>query len=441
MAAKTKAELEAEVAKLKAENNDLKAHEGAVATDEAHGPSKAVRRWRAFAATVLVAIGVIIAPTAVVGLWAKTQLESTEAFVNTFAPLASDPDVQNYIADQVVTAIDTNVDIAGITGDVFKGLQGLGLPAQANAALGLLQGPATEGIKSLISQAVHNVVQSDAFSTAVTQALTLSHDQMLAVLQGKPGTAVVLGDNGSIGIATGPLIDSVKKALVDQGMGFANAIPTINTTIVIAQNDQLALLRPAYNLSVAVGTSLPWVALGFVLAGIVVAVNRRRSLFGASLALGIMFTSLATGFGIGRVVFIASVTPKLMPANVAATLFDQLTAHMSATATTLAVLTFAIALVTWFYGLKSATKTRRITNDAIDAVRTFGIDRGVNTGAFGTWLNKWHNWVKLGVAAIAALVILLAWPITPGFIIWTLVNSALVIIVIELLRRPAAAAA
>lgn len=438
MAAKTKAELEAEVAKLKAENTNLKADKKAAKAEaEPVGPSKAARGWRAFAATVLVAIGVIVAPTAVVGAWAKTQLESTEAFVSTFAPLASDADVQNYIADQVVTAINDNVDIAGLTKDVFTGLQGLGLPDQANTALGLLQGPATQGIKSLISSAVHNVVSSDAFVSVVKQTLTLSHEQIIAVLQGKPGTTITLSDNGSVGIATGPLIDSVKQSLISQGMSFASAIPSINTTIVIAQSDQLALLRPAYNLSVAVGNSLPWIALGFVLVGIVVAVNRKRALFGSSLALGIMFTSLASGFGIGRRVFIASVTPSLMPAGVAATLFDQLTARMTATAVALAVLSFVIALVTWFSGLASGAKARRVTTDGIAAVRTFGIERGVNTGVVGAWLDRWVVWVRVGVAVIAALVLVLAWPLTPAFIIWTLVISALVLLLVELLRRPA----
>lgn len=437
MAAKTKAELEAELSKLKAENSSLKA--GASAETDA-GPSKAARRWRAFAATVLVSIGVLLAPVAVVGTWTKTQLESTEAFVNTFAPLASDPDVQNYIADQVVIAINDNVDIAGITSSVFTGLQGLGLPDAANKALGLLQAPATEGIKSLISQAVHNAVSSEAFSNAVTQALTLSHEQMLDILQGKPGTAVVLGDNGSIGIATGPLIDSVKKSLVDRGFAFADAIPSVNTTIVVAQSDQLALLRPAYQLSVAVGNGLPWVALGFVLVGIIVAVNRKRSLFGASLALGVMFTSLAAGFGIGKLVFIASVTPKVMPADVAEILFDQLTIRMSAMAAAFAVLSFSIALVTWFLGLASGRKYRVAAVDAASFLRTAAEKRGITTGKVGAWLYTYRLWIRIGIAVIAALVILLTLPLTVGAVIWALVLSLLAVFLLEVLMRPSVSA-
>lgn len=436
MAAKTKAQLEAELAELKSENRKLKAKKAAPDVAEPTGPSKSVRRWRAFAATVLVSVGVLIAPVAVVGTWAKNQLESTEAFVSTFGPLASDPDVQQYIGDQVVTAIEANVDIAGLTSSVFDGLSGLGLPDAANTALGMLEGPATQGIKSLISSAVHDVVSSDAFSTAVTQALTLSHEQFIDVIQGKPGTSVVLGDDGTVGIATGPIIDSVKQALVAQGMAFANAIPSINTTIVVAQNDQLALLRPAYQLSVAVGNGLPWVALGFVLVGIVVAVNRKRSLFGASLALGAVFTSLAIGFGVGKLVFIASVTPNLMPANVAETLFDQLTARMSATTTTLAVLAFAIALVTWFLGLQSGQKYRTATVDAAAFVRGAAEQRGISTGKFGAWLFTYRVWVRAAIGLLALLVLWLAWPASVGGIIWLVLNSLIALFLVELLMRP-----
>lgn len=441
MAAKTKAELEAELAALKTENQSLKAAQQPVpapAAPAAGGPSKAARRWRAFAATVLVGVGVLIAPVAVVGTWAKNQLESTEAFVSTFAPLASDPDVQNYIGDQVVTAIEANVDIAGLTSSVFDGLSGLGLPDAATKALGMLEGPATQGIKSLISSTVHNVVSSDVFVSAVTQTLTLSHEQLIDVIQGKPGTAVVLGDNGTIGISTKPIIDQVKTELVNQGIGIANAIPAIDTTIVIAQSDQLALLRPAYQLSVAVGNGLPWVALGFVLVGIVVAVNRRRSLFGASIALGAVFTSLAVGFGVGKFVFIASVTPSLMPANVAETLFDQLTARMAATSTALAVLTFSIALVTWFLGLASGQKARTAMVNVSNGIRSAAEARGVTTGKTGEWLFKFRVWLRLAIAVIAALVLVLAWPLTPAVIIWTLVLSLLAVFLLELLARPTA---
>lgn len=439
MAAKTKAELEAELAALKTENQSLKVAQqpvAAPAVPAAGGPSKAARRWRAFAATVLVGVGVLLAPVAVVGSWTKHQLESTEAFVTTFGSLAADPDVQNYIGDQVVTAIEANVDIAGLTSDVFDGLAGLGLPDAATKALGFLEAPATAGIKSLISSSVHNVVSSDAFVTVVQQALTISHEQFLDIIQGKPGTAVVLGDDGTVGIATGPIIDSVKQSLIDQGLSFASAIPSINTTIVVAQNDQLALLRPAYQLSVAVGNSLPWVALGFVLVGVVVAVNRRRSLFGASIALGVMFTSLAAGFGVGKLVFIASVTPKLMPANVAETLFDQMTERMAGTSTALAVLTFSIALVTWFLGLASGQKARTAMVNASNGIRSAAEARGVTTGKTGEWLFKFRVWLRLAIAVIAALVLVLAWPLTPAVIIWTLVLSLLAVFLLELLARP-----
>lgn len=426
-------QLEAQLAALKVENERLKL---GLPKEPAAQLSKGGRRWRAAAAVVLVAIGVVLTPVAVVGSWARSQLADTSSFVNTFAPLADDPAVQRYLANQLTTTINNSIDIDGITQNLFSSLGNLDLPSQASQALGMLEGPAVEGLRMIISRSVDRVVSSDVFRDAVRQSLRLSHEQFIKVVQGAPGTTLVLSDSGSVGIAIGPLIEQVRSQLLAQGIRIANLIPTVNTTIVVAQSDQLALLRPAYQLSVAVGGGLPWVALGFVLLGVFVAVNRRRALFGSALALGVVCGSLAAGFGIAQLVFVVSVAPTIMPADVAVALFAQLTAHMATTAIALSVVCFAIAAVTWYLALSSGQRLRTFVGKLVGSLRDRLTRYGMNTGRFGAWLETSRFVLRWVIGAAAAAAVLLAWPITGWFVFWTVLLALLALLLLELLRRP-----
>ncbi|MEC5149020.1 hypothetical protein [Cryobacterium sp. GrIS_2_6] len=56
-------------------------------------PSRAALRLRAFCAALLIAVGVILAPVAVVVAWTKTEVTDTGRFVTTLSPLVDDPGI------------------------------------------------------------------------------------------------------------------------------------------------------------------------------------------------------------------------------------------------------------------------------------------------------------------------------------------------------------
>lgn len=67
-------------------------------------PPRPRQRWRSLVATLLIVIGCILAPLAGVAVWAKNQVTDTDRYVATVAPLASDPAIQNAVADKVTAA-------------------------------------------------------------------------------------------------------------------------------------------------------------------------------------------------------------------------------------------------------------------------------------------------------------------------------------------------
>jgi len=73
------------------------------------------QRWRTILAVVLIVVGCVLAPLAGVAVWARNQVTNTDRYVRTVAPLASDPAIQQAIADQITTQIFTYLDVRGLT--------------------------------------------------------------------------------------------------------------------------------------------------------------------------------------------------------------------------------------------------------------------------------------------------------------------------------------
>ena len=423
-----------EVEALRARVADLEAKQapGAVAPGRAAGRARSAFAW------LLITVAAILAPVAVLGSWARAELVDTERFVQTFAPLAQEPEVQAFVTQQVVEAIDENVDIDGTVGDLLDGLSELGLPPDAQNAVVLLKGPAAAGVKSLIGTSVEGVVASEQFAQLWQVTLRETHSRAIGVIQGDPNTALQLSDDGTLSIELGTVITQVKGSLVGQGFGFAQQIPVVEKSIPVLASDSLILVRVLYQVAVSAGYWLPWVVLALIAIGLTVARNRTRALAWTGASLAVSFGLLAAGLGIGRGFFIGTVSPSVMPGATAGVLFDQLTAMISAVLLALITLSVFIAIGAWFYGTSRPARAFRAAGDRVfAAVRASFARNGLNTGGFGRAVERWRSAIIVATAAIGVIFIFLNRPTTLGSVIGTAVVVLLVILLVEILRRPA----
>lgn len=445
MAGGNEAELEARIAALEAENAALRADR--VGGDVGGGADAAAsvdvrparRRWgRTAAAVVLVVVGLLLAPVAVISAWARLELVDTDRFVATFAPLAEDPAVQAYIGDQVTAAIEEQVDIPALTSDLFDGLQSLNLPPRAQDALGLLEGPATQGLQALVSGVVDRVVESPAFADVWATALRVSHRQFVAAIQGDPDAALSVGGDGTLSVQLGPVIEAVKDRLEQQGVGFAASIPVVEKSIVVAQNDAFVLVQTVYALAVAAGTWLPWITLALLIAGVLVAKRRATALVWTGGGLALTMLILASGVGIGRAFFIGAVSPSIMPSDTATAVYDGLVELMLSTILALFVLALFVAVIAWLSGpWRPARATRGLFHAGFSSIRRSAGAHGVTTGSFGIGLDRWRVAAYVVIAVVASIVVLFNRPVTVSFVVWTVIIALLAVAVVELLRRPA----
>ncbi|WP_417561664.1 hypothetical protein [Microbacterium sp.] len=433
------AALRSRVAELEAQNRALAA--GGPAAASTPPPARRPRRWRTPVSVVAIVLAAVLVPIAVLGTWIRVQLIDTDTFVATFAPLADDPAVQSFVADQAITAINDNVDINSMIDNAFDGLSQLNLPSQAKDALGLLRVPAQQGVQSLIDQAVNGLVASPAFADIWEQALRQAHSRAIAIIQGQPGTAIDLDQNGTLSINLGVVVEKVKAELQKQGVGIADMIPQIDKTIPITTSDSFVLIRSLYQVAVAAGYWLGWVVLGLVAVGIAVARNRGRAVawIGAGFAISLLL--LAAGLGTGRLFFVGSVSPSLMPAATANVVFHQVTGLMVSTIAALVMLSVLVMIGGWLAGRSSsAQKTRGAVDGVFGHARRFFDAQGMDTRGFGRWLDRWRVPVMIAVVVIATLAVFATRPVTTAAVVIAVVCIVVAVILIELLRRPPAEA-
>ncbi|SDT26348.1 hypothetical protein [Microlunatus soli] len=436
----TSHQLRERIAQLEAENRTLR--ERSVPTPESLAPSAPPvlsRRGRGWAvlSLCLIIVGCVLAPLSVVTVWARATLVDTDRFVATYAPLANSLVVQDYVIDQSVTVIDQKVDIDLLTANLIDGIKDLGTGPRANAALDALQGPAASGLKNLIRSGVTEFVRSDAFAQTWQQALRISHTQLMATVRDDPQAILKAQQDGTIGIQLGPIIDRVKRSLIDRGITVASRIPSVNKTIPIAQADQIGTVQAGYRVVIALGAWLPWVCLLFLVAGVVVARRRTRALVGTGVGFALAMLVLLLGFFVGRTVVAASLPPSLAPGNVTDLLYTTATHAMRDTAIAGLVLGIAVALVGWFGGpFTSSQRIRGGYLSGVDHLRRRVEDRGVSTGKVGEWIYAQRLLIRIVIAVVVAAIILLNRPLAVSTIVATGLIAIGVLIILSLVERP-----
>ncbi|UXW85855.1 hypothetical protein NFX31_16895 [Microbacterium azadirachtae] len=422
----------ARIARLEAENDALR-------RGIAHGAGS---RWRSAASAVLIVIGLLLGSVSAVTSYARDLLTDTDQFVATFAPLAADPAVQSVLVRATNDVIDQQVDIPGLTADVFDGLRSLDLPPRASTALGLLEAPVAQGARNLVRGMVENVITSPAFSDIWNQALRVSHAQAVAALQGDPGSAVVAGTDGALTLQLGPILEGVRTRLLAEGVTFAQGIPTTDRSIVLVHDASLGTAVAAYGIVVTVSAWLPWVALALLVAGVVVARRRRRAVLAAGVAAVVIMVALLAAVAVGRAVGIGALASNgsvITPAA-AGDVFDQITQPLTQRLLALGLLALVIALVAWVVGAsRPAIALRAAGGRLASAARPGGggSDATAPGARLGVWIDRSHRGILIVVALVAAAVVLLVHPLTAWLVLWVLLGAVLVLIAVELLRRPA----
>ena len=424
-----------EVAELRAEIERLKAER----TTAAPPPRERTGWWRPVVVTVVVVVVAVLTPLGVVARWAHNEVADTDRYVESVAPLGSDPAVQAAVTNRITTEIVTRLQIEAVTEQAIQALSERGLPPLAATSLQALGGPLSDAIEGFIHDQVATLVESDAFQTAWEEANRQAHTQMVAVLTGKDSDLVEISDNAvSVNLAT--VIEAVKGQLVDRGFTLAERLPTVDAQFTIFQSDDITKAQNAFRLLSALNTWLPIVVLVLLAAAVALARNRRTTLIAAMLAVSASMLLLGFLLNTFRVVYLDAL-PGDVDHAAAGAIYDTLVWFIRLNLRAILVLTLAVAFIAWVSGpALTAARLRTGTGRAIGSVRGGGERMGLDTGRFGVFLHV-NKAVLRGVVLGAALLLYaMADHPTGGFTIGLLAVAAVVLLVVELLSRPPAAA-
>jgi hypothetical protein len=389
---------------------------------------------RAWLAGILIVLGVVITPAAILTHWATAQVTSTQRFVETLSPLASNPAVQNTVITEVTTAIESQVNIDDITSSLLGGLgTALNLPDSAKKALGLVANPLANGVKSLLTDVVTKAVQSDAFQTAWTKTLTITQEQAVDLLSGNGKSVLTLSNDGTLSLPLGPIISDLQTDMVNKGVAFANLIPVIDTTITIAKVPELATARVIYQLGTGAGTWLPWIALALLVVGVSVANKRARALFATGLTLAILMVIMGIALAVSKVFITATVKPAY--STTASVIYDAVISYAAVVIVAVALIGVIAAKVGWAYGDSAgAARLRAWFNKQFDTVRgLLGRDDAsfnrvteqlhsfryviraiiiVGLAAATLAISPLNGWAVIGFTALALLLLAIVEPFT-----------------------------
>ena len=430
----------AELQRLRAEVTTLRS-QAQQAAAAGSGRSAAVgrgarQRWRTIVATLLIVVACVLAPLSVVAVWTRNQVTDTDRYVATVTPLASDPAIQNAIADQITAQVFTYIDIQGLTTQAVDALAGRGLRPEVASQLQAFAVPIANGVQSFTRSQVGKVVESDAFADAWIQANRVAHAELVKALTGEGGGAVTV-ENDTVSLNLSAFIQTVKQRLVDSGFTLAARIPEVNASFVLFQSADITRARNAFNLLNTLGIWLPIIALVLLVIGVYVAKDHRRALVGAGLGVAAAMVVLALALAVFRSIYLDAVPAAVLPHDAAAVLYDTIVRFLRLGLRTILVLALVVAAGAFLSGQSvTAVRTRQGLTGAIGWLQGSAEQAGWRTGPVGTWVFAHKRALRIGAVTAAALT-LVFWGRPTGKVVIGLAVALLVALaVIEFLGRP-----
>jgi hypothetical protein len=319
-------------------------------TDSPKGTARPRRRWRGLLATLLLVLAGVLAPIAIVAAYAKAQITDTGRYVETVAPLASDPAIQSYAADTLTTELFQQVDVQQYVTDV--------LPERAQ----VLGAPITTAVQAFTRGATLRVLESDQFQQVWVQANRRAHEKLVKVLTGDGG-AVVVSRDGAVDVDLAAVLGQVKERLQAAGVTAFDDVSTdgADTSITLFRSESLYQARSAVGFVEGLALVLPVIVFGFVLAAVWLSRNRRRAfVWGAvSLTLGVLV--LAVFLAVARGLYLDAAAGADLPEPAASAMYDALLRSLHTVIRNILLLSLVVVLVALYIGPSRPARALRAT--------------------------------------------------------------------------------
>ena len=364
-----------------------------------------------------------------VARYARDEVINTDEYVATVTPLASDPAIQNAIANRVSGAVIEKLDLPKLINDLAAAT---GRP-RADEIASAIAGPVTDAVEGFVNKAVLKFVQSPKFATLWVNVNTKAHTQLSAVLTGE-GTDVVKTQGDQIIIEVGPIVEQVKQDLVNSGLSVASKIPSVSVQVPVATVENLPAIQSYVRLLDNLATWLPLIALVLLALGIWLApLHRRAALIGTIMIAALMIIMLVALNAV-RNGYSNQLANKGLNVPAGLVLYDTLLRFLVQAVEALLIVSIVAAIWLWLAGPgRVGTFLRRWGRRGEDWIAGRINRTRLHFGPVPHFTARYGGWIVAVVGIVAAFG-LLASP-TIATAVWLSVGVLLVMIIVGILSR------
>jgi hypothetical protein len=382
-----------------------------IAATGPEAPERRHSRARRILAAVLIVVSCLLAPLTVTAIWLRNQLLDTDRYVETVAPLASDPAIVDAAAASITATLFENIDVEKEAREA--------LPKRAR----FLAAPLAAGVRAVTEQAAVRALESDFFERVWQDANRVAHNQVESVLTG--GGKILSTTNGRVVLNLTAIIEEVREFLDDRGITLFNSIPINKLALRFELFDasQLADAQRGVKLLNALAWVLPFVVFGLLGAGAWLSRNRRRTVIRWGVGTAIAMAVLALGIGLGRSFYLDAVTSPSLPHDAAAATFDTLVRFLRQGLRFVLALGLVLAAAAWITGPGRVAARLRTTFTGVagglgDQAEAYGWD----FGPFGRWVHRYRAQLRVaGVLVVLLFLVFAGRPSASRLLVLTLV--------------------
>jgi hypothetical protein len=385
--------------------------------------------WQWTGAVVVLLVAALLTTLSVVARYARDEIINTDQYVATVTPLASDPAVQNAVANRVSNEVIQKLDVPKLIHDLAEAT---GRP-NADAIASAIAGPVNDAVEGFVHKTVLTFVQSPEFEKLWVSANTKAHTQLSAVLTGE-GTDVVKTQGNQIIVEVGPIVDQVKQELIDSGLSVASKIPTVSVQVPVMTVENLPAIQSYVNLLDNLATWLPIAALLLLALGIWLApLHRRAALIGAMMV-AILMIIMLVALSILRDTYANQVANKGLNEPAALALYDTLLRFLVQAVEALLVVSIVAAVWLWLAGPGPVgTFLRRWGRRGEEWIANRINRTSLRFGPVPHFTARYGRWIVAVVGVMAAYGLLRS-P-TIGTAVWLSIGVLFVMIIVGILAR------
>lgn len=386
--------------------------------------------WRWTGAVVLLILAALLLGTSVVVRFARSEVLDTNRYVETVAPLASDPAVQAAVANRVTNEIMSRVDVPALLQRAAAATN-LG---DSQAITSLLVGPVTSAVTSFVHSTVLEFVRSPEFQRLWTTANRQAHTQISALLTGQ-GTKALKTQGSQIVLELGPVVAEVKKRLVADGLTLANQIPDVKASFTVYDAKKLPEIQGYVKTLDRLAFWLPILALILLVGAIALAPNRRRAALIGFFMTGIVAVLLLVAISVGRHVYTNQLTGKGLDVPAGLAIYDQVAKYLVLALRALVVVCVVAVIWLWLAGPGRAGRgVRRLGGRGEDLLATqLGKIHWKPMASIGGFVARWRAAILIVLAALVSWWFL-AGP-TVASAIWLSLLMVVLLILVGALAR------